>query len=68
MTAAQELFELLKNAKPSPNMERKPLPAPVKHAPVTRLFKPLPPKRVELPALGGCCEILYDYPNDGGQR
>lgn len=63
MTTAQELLDHVKDMKPSPNMERKP----VKQAQPTAAQAPapmcarIPPKRVELPALGGCVEILYDW-------
>jgi hypothetical protein len=59
----------LKDAKPSKNMERKPVPAPKPPAaPLVPMCRPLPPKRVELPALGGCVEILYDWGEKDGWR
>lgn len=63
MTAAQELFEVLKDAKPSPNMERKPAskPQPTAAQAQAPMCARIPPKRVELPALGGCVEILYTW-------
>lgn len=65
MSAAQELFELLKDARPSPNMERKPLPKPQpKAATLTPMAARIPPKRVELPALGGLIEIEYEWEVD----
>ena len=65
MTTAQQLLEHLKDAKPSKNMERKPVKqAPPKAAAVSHrevpMCTPLTPSRVELPALGGCVEILYE--------
>lgn len=63
---AQELFEVLKDAKPTANMERKPVQprAADYRGPI---YLNLPPKRVELPALGGFCEIVYDW-NEGDER
>jgi hypothetical protein len=62
MTAAQELFEVLKNARPGPNYQAKEKPAPkLPAATLVPLFSALPPKRVDLPKLGGCIEILYDW-------
>jgi hypothetical protein len=64
--AAQELFELLRNAKPSERMERKPVPpSAAPKMPLVPLYAALTPKRVELPALGGCVEILYDWDERG---
>lgn len=61
MTAAQELFELLRDAKPGPNYEPKPAPAPKPPAaPLVPLYAKLTPGRVELPALGGFVELEYD--------
>lgn len=56
---AQELFELLKDAKPGPNYEPKQPPAPKLPA-ATRLYEPMVPSRVELPALGGSITLEYD--------
>ncbi|HXK16635.1 MAG TPA: hypothetical protein VNG33_02430 [Polyangiaceae bacterium] len=65
MSTAQQLLEHLKDAKPSKNMERKPVPAPKPPAaPLVPMCAPIPPKRVELPALGGCVEILYDWDSE----
>lgn len=62
MTAAQELLALLHDAKPSPTMERKPAPKPQPTAAQAQapMCARIPPKRIELPALGGCVEILYE--------
>lgn len=61
MTAAQELFDLLKDAKPGPKYEPKAKPAtPPPAAPLVPMYAKLPPKRVELPALGGSITIEYD--------
>lgn len=60
MTTAQELFHLLKDAKPSANMERKPAPQPRAADYIGPIFKPMTPSRVELPALGGSCSLVYD--------
>jgi hypothetical protein len=64
MTPAQELLDLVKDMKPSANMERKPAPQPRAADYTGRMYVALPPKRVELPALGGCCEILYDWSDE----
>jgi hypothetical protein len=68
MTAAQELFEALKNAKPGPNYQAKETPAPRPAVFRGPMVTPLTPGRVELPALGGCVELLYeDSPRRGAK-
>lgn len=60
--SAQELLELVADMKPSKTMERKPVKqAQPQAAPLAPMCRALPPKRVELPALGGCVEIIYDW-------
>lgn len=56
---AQELFEHLRDAKPGPNYEPKPVQprAADYRGPI---FKPMVPSRVELPALGGSITLEYD--------
>lgn len=62
MTTAQELLDVVRDMKPSPNMERKPVKqAPPPAAAQAPMCARIPPKRVELPALGGCVEIIYDW-------
>lgn len=60
MTAAQELFEALRDAKPGPNYQPKEKPPPKTEVFRGMLFKPMVPGRVELPALGGCVELVYE--------
>lgn len=65
--AAQELMALLENEFPGSRYEKKPTPAApqpkFQRAPAP-MYAALPPKRVELPALGGCVEILYDWESE----
>lgn len=65
VNTAQELFDILKDMRPSE--PRKPAPPPPTAAPLVPMYAKLPPKRVELPALGGFCEIVYDW-NEGDER
>ena len=61
MNTAQELFDIVKDMRPSERMERKPTPPPPPPAaPLVPMYAKLPPKRVELPALGGSITIEYD--------
>ena len=60
MTTAQELLDVVKTMKPSKTMERKPVKQAQPQAAPGPMCRALPPKRVELPALGGCVEILYE--------
>ena len=66
MSTAQELLDVVKTMKPSKTMERKPVKqAPPKAAAGSHrkvpMCTPLTPSRVDLPALGGCVEIIYDW-------
>lgn len=62
MTAAQELLSLLEYQVPGPRHQPKPAPQPKREP--GPMCRELPPTRVELPALGGCVEILYDWDPD----
>lgn len=64
MTAAQELFEALKNAKPGPNYQPKPAPAPnlgISHSDIraSRLFERMPAwPFASLRELGGSASVV----------
>lgn len=71
MTAAQELFEALKNARPGPNYVAKVNARAVAslgagagrtgdRQATAPMFAALTPGSVELPALGGCVELIYE--------
>ena len=60
MTTTAELFEHLRDAKPSTNMERKPVPQPRKPDYTGPLFKQEYPTRSRVEGPGFCIELLYD--------
>ena len=60
MSATQELLDLLKDARPSAHMERKALRPKAAKPPIVPMYRALTPGRVELPALGGSCSLVYD--------